>query len=151
MTENALPKQQAGAQNIMPKQQAAAENAMPKLKAAAENAMPGQKGAMELPEITEFCKKHMYRYALARTKDGWCCDGFIEHIDKDFVYMAVPAPMQGQRGFYPFYPGYGPFYGPFYGQFGAPLYPYPYFPRRRFVRQVFPLAALLALSLLPFY
>ncbi|QHT63852.1 hypothetical protein GXP70_10270 [Paenibacillus lycopersici] len=80
----------------------------------------------------------MHRYVLAHTRDGWCCDGFVEYIDDEVVCLAVPHCGSGDRAFFP---------GPFYPQ----LYPYPFFPRNRFYRQVFPLAALLGLSLLPFY
>lgn len=94
---------------------------------------------MEIHEIKHFCKSHLHRYVLVHTKDGFCCDGFVEHIDDEVVCIAV---IHG-GGMDPraFLPGFG----------FPPLYPYPYFPRRRFYRQVFPLAALLGLSLLPFY
>ncbi|QHW34941.1 hypothetical protein GZH47_05990 [Paenibacillus rhizovicinus] len=80
----------------------------------------------------------MHRYVLAHTHDGYCCDGFVEYIDDEVVCLAVPHCGSTDRAFFP---------GPFYPQ----LYPYPFFPRGRFYRQVFPLTALLGLSLLPFY
>ncbi|SFI61671.1 hypothetical protein SAMN02799624_01656 [Paenibacillus sp. UNC496MF] len=89
-------------------------------------------------EMKHWCHEHMHRYVLAHTHDGWCCDGFIEHIDDEVVCLAVPHCGGMDRAFVP---------GPFF----PPLYPYPFFPRRRFYRQVFPLAALVGLSLLPFY
>ncbi|MFB9325485.1 hypothetical protein ACFFSY_06070 [Paenibacillus aurantiacus] len=94
---------------------------------------------MEMHEMKHFCKSHMHRYVLVHTKDGFCVDGFVEHIDDEVVCIAV---IHG-GGMDPraFLPGFG----------FPPLYPYPFFPRRRFYRQVFPLAALLGLSLLPFY
>ena len=98
---------------------------------------------MEKHEMKSWCHDHMHRYVLAHTKDGLCCDGFVEHIDDDMVCIAVPH-CEGQwdpRAFLP-YPHHFP---------RPPLYPYPYYPRRRFFRQVFPLAALFALTLLPFY
>jgi len=100
---------------------------------------------MEKEQMKQLCKEHMHRYVVAHTKEGWCTDGFVEHIDDDVVCLAVPCGMEGDmRGFFP-YPYAGtPFAYP-------PLYPYPYFPRRRFARLVFPLTALLGLSLLPFY
>ncbi|MBW7455208.1 hypothetical protein K0U00_14375 [Paenibacillus sepulcri] len=96
---------------------------------------------MEKHEMKKWCKDHKYRYVLAHTKDGWCCDGFVEHIDDEMVYLAVPHcdNQYDPRGFFPYPPLY------------PPLYPYPYYPRRRFYRQAFPLAALLGLSLLPFF
>ncbi|GGD71472.1 hypothetical protein [Paenibacillus nasutitermitis] len=98
---------------------------------------------MEKHEMKKWCKEHMHRYVLVHTKDGWCCDGFVEHIDDENVIIAVPHSDAGSspRGFFP-QPGFFPY---------PPLYPYPYYPRRRFYRQVFPLVALLGLSLLPFF
>lgn len=98
---------------------------------------------MEKHEMKKFCKEHMHRYVLVHTKDGWCVDGFVEHIDEEVVCIAVPHNSIGMdpRAFLPYPPGY-----PY-----PPLYPYPYYPRRRFFRQIFPLTALLGLSLLPYY
>ncbi|MCR2803186.1 hypothetical protein NQZ67_04750 [Paenibacillus sp. SCIV0701] len=78
----------------------------------------------------------MHRYVMVQTSDGTLQDGFIEHVDDDMVYLAIPycAGEVDDRAFFP------------YGGFG-----YPFFPRRRFYRRAFPLGALLALSLLPFY
>jgi len=101
---------------------------------------------MEQVSMKQHCHEHMHRYVLARTKDGWCTDGFVEHVDDEYVCLAVlcEGPGRDDRAFGP-YPYFGtPFARP-------PLYPYPYYPRRYFARQVFPLAALLGLSLLPFY
>ncbi|MNZ69572.1 hypothetical protein D3C78_878760 [compost metagenome] len=84
----------------------------------------------------QWCQNHMYRYVLAHTHDGWCCDGFIEYIDDEVVCLAVPygTGEWEDRAFLPY-----------------PPYPYPYYPRRRFIRQIFPIAALLGLTLLPFF
>lgn len=103
-----------------------------------ENQVLGQQ------DMKKWCEKHMHRYVLAQTHDGMCCDGFIEYMDDEVVCLAVPCGMHegDARAFIPQF-GYPPF--------GYPLYPYPYYPRRRFIRQVFPLYTLLALSLLPFY
>lgn len=97
-------------------------------------------------EMKHWCKQHLHRYVLARTYNGWCIDGIIEHMDDQFVCLAVPCGVVyvDSRGF-------SPFGGPFGGPIGAPFYPYPYYPRRRFVRQTLPLAALVGLSLLPFF
>ncbi|MBB3070283.1 hypothetical protein FHS14_003278 [Paenibacillus baekrokdamisoli] len=92
---------------------------------------------MEHHEKKNWCKEHMHRYVLVKTHDGYCVDGFVEHIDDEMVCIAVPyCEAQWDRGCPCPYP---------------PIYPYPYYPRRRFVRQAFPLAGLLAISLLPFY
>ncbi|WP_424766707.1 hypothetical protein [Paenibacillus sp. sgz302251] len=95
----------------------------------------------EQQEMKQWCESHKNRYVLVQTHDGWCCDGFIEHIDDEIVCIAVPCGTNEweNRAFLP------------YASFGAPIYPYPYYPRRRFIRQVFPLAALLAITLLPFF
>ncbi|AZN43684.1 hypothetical protein EJC50_12965 [Paenibacillus albus] len=92
-------------------------------------------------EMKQKCHEHMHRYVLVHTHDGWCCDGIVEHIDDEYVCLAVPCGgnvEQHGRAFFP--------QPPFF-----PIYPYPFFPRRRFVRQVFPLTTLLGLSLLPYY
>lgn len=108
------------------------------------------------------CKKHMHAYVLAETNDGSKVDGIITGLDDEYVYLAVPI---GGEGFhheahqmydhsyrqFGYHGGYGYGYGPGYG------YP-PYhhggaggYPRRRFNRLVLPLAALTALSILPWY
>ncbi|WP_224753241.1 hypothetical protein [Paenibacillus terricola] len=97
-------------------------------------------------EMKHWCKQRMNRYVLARTYNGWCVDGIVEHIDDQFVCLAVPCGVV-----YVDARGFSPFGGPFGGPIGAPFYPYPYYPRRRFIRQTLPLAALVGLSLLPFY
>ena len=47
-------------------------------------------------DMKHWCHDHMHRYVLAHTHDGWCCDGFIEHIDDEVVCIAVPY--SGARG-----------------------------------------------------
>lgn len=84
-------------------------------------------------EVKDWCEKYKHRYVLAQTHDGQCYDGFIEHIDDEVVCLAVPccsSPWDNRA------------FMPFGGPFG--------FPRRRFIRRVFPLTALVGLSLLPF-
>lgn len=85
------------------------------------------------------CESHMHRYVEIHTADGCCYDGIVEHVDDEFICLAVPGATDDFRGFFPpppFYPQYGPYY--------------PFRPRR-FNRLVLPLAALTALSLLPYY
>ncbi|ALS27291.1 hypothetical protein IJ21_18900 [Paenibacillus sp. 32O-W] len=117
-------------------------------------------------DIKRWCHEYRHRYVLLRTKDGWCIDGIIESVDDQFVRLAVPTgggyvAVHGNDGRDVYGPdvydgaGYGPDYRayvPYWG-WGSPygLYPYPYYPRGRFYPVVFPLAALLALSLLPFF
>jgi len=115
---------------------------MPMMTQAAANAAPFMMQTSETPpiqpvksagEAKNWCEKHKYRYVMAQTHEGQCFDGFIEHIDDEVVCLAVPcchSPWEN-RGFVPF-GGFGPF------------------PRRRFVRRVFPLAAVAGLTLLPF-
>ncbi|MEN2767656.1 hypothetical protein [Ornithinibacillus xuwenensis] len=106
------------------------------------------------------CKSHMHSYVLVQLEDGTNFDGIITGLDEDYVYFAVPIDgEEGQQmpntmdqrqfgGWYGGYPGYG--YGyPGYG-YGYPGYGF-YGPRRRFRRLVLPLAALTALSVLPWY
>ncbi|WP_364149256.1 hypothetical protein [Paenibacillus sp. LPE1-1-1.1] len=92
-------------------------------------------------QMKQWCEHHMHRYVLAQTHDGWCADGFLEYMDDEILCIAVPCGSDegDNRAFLPYSP------------FGYPIYPYPYYPRRRFIRQIFPLGALLALSLLPYY
>lgn len=172
--------------------------------------------AQQAQDMHSVCRNHMNRYILAQTNDGRSYDGIIEHVDQDYVYMAVPnADMYtspdpqipiathmtaGRRnsstskgvdfnereergtelgesevlsderssdqrqiygaGFGYGYPGYGPWYGGYggYGGYGAyggyPVYGfggYGFPRRRRFQRLILPLAALTAISLLPYY
>ncbi|MEC0243047.1 hypothetical protein P4H66_24870 [Paenibacillus dokdonensis] len=46
---------------------------------------------MEKFEAKEVCKKHMYRYVRATMSDGSTHDGFVEHVDEEQVYLAVPV------------------------------------------------------------
>ncbi|GGJ95383.1 hypothetical protein GCM10007063_17350 [Lentibacillus kapialis] len=108
----------------------------------------------------ELCKQHMHSYVLAEMNDGSQIDGIITGLDEKYVYMAIPLShgnnhmpgchqrQFGYGGFGYGYPGYGysnygygyPGYG--YGGYGRP---------KRFNRLVLPLAALTALSVLPWY
>ncbi|MFS0727525.1 hypothetical protein [Paenibacillus sp. 1P07SE] len=100
---------------------------------------------MDKEQMKKLCHDHMHRYVVANTKEGWCTDGFVEYVDDEVVCLAVPCgPEWNTRAFGPY-----PYWGTPFGR--PPLYPYPYYPRRFFARQIFPLAALLGLSLLPFY
>lgn len=100
---------------------------------------------MKHPEMHEICKKHMYRYVIVTMTNGAVYDGIVENVDDDNLYLAVPLGGMDQEQMRAFLP-YGYPY-PYYG------YPYPgyVYGRRRFARQVLPLAGLLALSLLPYY
>ncbi len=107
--------------------------------------------------VHDICKNHLHRYVLVQTTDQQSYDGIVENVDETNLYLAVPASEGMQRdeennerlyggvGFG--YPGY--FYPPY--PYGYPSYGYPFFPRRRFQRLILPLAAITALSLLPYY
>lgn len=103
-------------------------------------------------DIYELCKNHMHSYVLAEMVDGSTVDGIVTGLDNEYVYFAVPLDQNQampspdhhhdhtrQFGFG--YPGYG------YGGYGYPGYG----PPRRFRRLILPLAALTALSVLPWY
>ncbi|BFH61419.1 hypothetical protein [Paenibacillus azoreducens] len=119
---------------------------------------------MEKIGAKEVCKKHIYRYVRVTMVDGSSHDGFIEHVDEENVYLAVPVgheniPHHHHGHVSPYhYGGWDPCFRfpapdsraffPYYG-FGYPFFGYPY--GRRFNRLVLPLAGLTALSLLPFF
>lgn len=98
------------------------------------------------------CKNHMHSYVLAQTTDGSEFDGIITGLDDEYVYFAIPldshqqVEQQGHNDSRVF--GYGGYPG-----YGYPGYGYPGYgrPRRRFQRFILPLAALTAISLLPWY
>ncbi|PAV29208.1 hypothetical protein CIL05_12485 [Virgibacillus profundi] len=102
--------------------------------------------------IYDLCKKHMHSYVLAEMVDGSKLDGIITGLDEEYVYFAVPIdqnqhqspdypPNENDRQFGYGYPGYG---------YGYPGYGYGR-PPRRFNRLILPLAALTALTVLPWY
>jgi hypothetical protein len=99
---------------------------------------------MHKHEAQALCREHMHRYVRIQVADGSTVDGIIEFVDEEYVYMAVPVrpgdEANDRRGYFPYVPG--GFYPPYFN---------PYYPGGRFRRVVLPLAALLALSLLPFY
>lgn len=110
--------------------------------------------------IYELCKNHMHSYVLVEMNDGAKLDGIITGLDDEYVYVAVPIEPKDvspandcsansyHRQFgYGGYGGYGSYggYGPGYG------YGYHARPPRRFNRLILPLAALTALSILPWY
>ncbi|WNF37553.1 hypothetical protein RJD24_03570 [Bacillaceae bacterium IKA-2] len=115
----------------------------------------------------EICKNHLHRYVLVQTVDQQSYDGIVENVDETNLYLAVPEGEALERdhsneerllGGVGFGPGLG--YGGGFGYpgigppgYGYPGYGYPYYPRprRRFRRLVLPLAALTALTLLPYY
>ncbi|WP_309123040.1 hypothetical protein [Paenibacillus sp.] len=112
---------------------------------------------MHAHEAMEICKQHMHKYVLIHTTDGMQYDGIVESMDDEYVYLAVPVgttelmppQVRGLPGYYGYGPGYGygyPGYYPGYG-YGYPGYGY----GGRFRRLALPLAALAAISLLPYF
>lgn len=107
-------------------------------------------------QMYEQCKQHMHAYVHADLNDGTSVDGIITGLDDEFVYLAVPTmdsnnvPNQADDNYRQYgygYPGYG-YGGPGYG-YGGPSYGYGR--PRPFRRLILPLAALTAISLLPWY
>ncbi|CAH0119625.1 MULTISPECIES: hypothetical protein [unclassified Paenibacillus] len=91
---------------------------------------------MEKSHAYEICVKHIHRYVRVQMRDGCYYEGIIEKVDEKYLYLAVPIggePYPMPRAFTPY--GYGF---------------YPYYPIR-FRRLILPLAALLVLSLIPYY
>ncbi|CAH1058795.1 phosphatidylinositol kinase [Paenibacillus pseudetheri] len=81
----------------------------------------------------------MNKYVGITTTDGQSHDGFIAHVDQDYVTLAIPTnemvhgmPAQNST----------------YRQFG--FHP-GFFPRRRFIHRRIPFGAIAALFLLPFF
>jgi hypothetical protein len=93
-----------------------------------------QPAAMKITK--SYCESHMHRYVEVQAADGYCYDGIVEHVDEEWICLAVPGSVDQMRGLFP-----PPLYHPF-GPFNRP---------RRFNRLVLPLAGLAALILLPYY
>ncbi|MFD1607928.1 hypothetical protein [Oceanobacillus luteolus] len=106
-------------------------------------------------KMYEQCKKHMHSYVLVETVDGLSVDGILTGLDDEYVYMAVPndaypGDMNSMQGMSHYDRQFGcPFYGPF--GYGPGFYGYGPFGVPRFRRLILPLAALTALTLLPWY
>jgi len=101
---------------------------------------------MNVQDAFVLCSSHMHRYVLVRTTDGGEYDGFVEYVDQEWLYLAVPLSVRetnNERAWYAAAYPYVPFYPPYPG--------YDYYPRRPFGRVIIPLAALAALTLLPYY
>lgn len=97
-------------------------------------------------KIYDTCKNHMHAYVLIEMTDGQKYDGIITGLDEQHVYLAVPI---GERNLEERNYSYGSPYGGYGGR--PPYYGGGYYPPQRFERLVLPLAALAALSLLPWY
>lgn len=125
-----------------------------------------------LNQMYELCSDHMHGYVMVETTNGTMQDGIITGIDEQNVYMAVPMNQREESSQdrsdeqqLRQYPGYGYGYGyghpgynhyggyPGYGYGGYPGYNYGYGQggRSPFKRLILPLAAITALSVLPWY
>jgi hypothetical protein len=125
-----------------------------------EKSMTTENGmAPEKTDAKTLCQKHMHRYVCVWVKDGTMYDGIVEHVDNEKLYLAVPVgEMENVNLPYPSNKcGCGSHaYGGYASYPPAPVpgrafgYGFPY-GRRRFNRLILPLAALTAISLLPYY
>jgi hypothetical protein len=82
------------------------------------------------------CQTYMHRYVGVHAADGCFYDGIVEHVDDQWLHLAVPGAVDPMRGFIPF----SQFYPPY-----APYRP------RRFERLSLPIAGLRGMTLLPYY
>ncbi|GGA27997.1 phosphatidylinositol kinase [Paenibacillus physcomitrellae] len=97
---------------------------------------------METTNYQQVCWSCMNKYVGITTTDGQTHDGFIAHVDDNYVTLAIPTNdmVNSMNGM--------PANEATYRQFGY----YPgFFPRRRFVRRPIPLAGIASLFLLPFF
>lgn len=84
----------------------------------------------------------MNKYVGITTSDGQSHDGFIAHVDQDYITLAIPTnEMYGQMNGMPAREAT-------YRQFG--FFP-GFFPRRRFFPRRIPFGAVTGLFLLPFF
>jgi hypothetical protein len=116
---------------------------------------------MAKEEIYLLCKQHIHRYVRVQMEDGSVHDGMVENVDDDRLYLAVPVggmEMEPSRAFLPYsgfgygYPYEDPYSYPGYGYGDGTGYGYGYgYPGGGLSGVILPLAALTALSLLPYY
>ncbi|MGG4217397.1 hypothetical protein ABEW32_04090 [Paenibacillus jamilae] len=129
-----------------------------------EKSMPTENViAPQQMDAKTLCQQHMHRYVCVWVKDGTTYDGIVEHVDDEKIYLAVPMGGEEVENVNLPYPpnncgcgsrafgGYAP-YSPYFYPYPVPAYAYGFpYGRRRFNRLVLPLAALTAISLLPYY
>lgn len=90
----------------------------------------------------QICWSCMNKYVGIQTTDGTAYDGFIAHVDQDYVTLAIPTNEMMHR-----WSGM-PANDATFRQFGfAPGF----FPRRRFIHRRIPFPLIASLFLLPFF
>jgi hypothetical protein len=94
------------------------------------------------PKVSKsLCESHMHRYVEVQAVDGYCYDGIVEHVDDEWICLAVPGAVDPMRGFFP-----SPSFHPF-----SQFTPFSPFRPRRFNRLVLPFGSLVSMSALPYY
>lgn len=96
---------------------------------------------MESNDYQQISLSCMNKYVGIQSHDGNSYDGFIAHVDRDHVTLAVPSNDMVDRLT-------GLPVEEFYRQFG---YHPGFFPRRRFYRRRIPFSTIAGLYLLPFF
>jgi hypothetical protein len=92
------------------------------------------------PKVTKsLCESHMHRYVEVQAVDGHCYDGIVEHVDDEWICLAVPGSVDQMRGFFP-----SPYFQPF-----SPFTPFSPYRPRRFPRLVRPLGSWVSMSAQP--
>ncbi|MFK7694653.1 hypothetical protein [Paenibacillus sp. HJGM_3] len=59
-------------------------------------------------EAYHACKQYLNRYVRLERTNGAVHEGYIVHVDADYVYLHLPQ--QQTRYFNPYYPGYGNYF-----------------------------------------
>ncbi|MFF2014942.1 MULTISPECIES: phosphatidylinositol kinase [Paenibacillus] len=97
---------------------------------------------METQDIQQISWNCMNKYVGIVTTDGQSHDGFIAHVDQDYITLAIPTGeiMNQANGM--------PAQGSTYRQFG---FRPGFFPRRRFIHRRIPFFGIRDLFLLPFF
>lgn len=96
---------------------------------------------MDGNDYQQICWNCMNKYVGIQTKDGHAYDGFIAHVDRDHVTLAIPTDeMVDRMTGLPMHEAYR--------QFG---YHPGFFPRRRFFQRRVPFSSVGGLFLLPFF
>lgn len=111
-------------------------------------------------QMYDLCAKHMHAYVLAETNDGMKYNGVITGMDHEHVYLAVPGHWEDEQRAesdsredsrqFGYWPGPRPYFNHFGYGYSPGYFGYGYRPGG-FRRLVLPLAALTAISVLPWF